>query len=236
VVAEFEYAGGVDRHVYLFDIDACGPPTLVGADVYDDVESAATAWRAMVATAGSAPAVAAAPESWRWLVEAEAMEELIGSETRNRLDNWYRAGRRIHVLGDALDKSGVPRPPAEPSYGDIDVSALLGEFLAWHEQRTGAVANQDAAEALVEEWPQGLLPETRERISPHRVEYQLGLMADWWAEDDLTAAVLGLFPAWTRFLGERAGLPDDLIEGAVRAAHAEPDGTIRIGCPTAIST
>jgi hypothetical protein len=55
VIAGFSYPEGVDRSVFLFDIDACGVIEIVHAGVFDDVQQAATAWRALVGdTADSA--------------------------------------------------------------------------------------------------------------------------------------------------------------------------------------
>ncbi|MCA1671398.1 MAG: hypothetical protein LC799_04080, partial [Actinobacteria bacterium] len=43
LIAEFSYPHGVDRSVFLFDIDACGFVEIVHAGVFDDVGRAATA-------------------------------------------------------------------------------------------------------------------------------------------------------------------------------------------------
>ncbi|MFD1049337.1 hypothetical protein ACFQ1S_29265, partial [Kibdelosporangium lantanae] len=44
-IAEYAYPGGVDPHVFLFDIDASFLTELAHAGVYDDETSAAAAWR-----------------------------------------------------------------------------------------------------------------------------------------------------------------------------------------------
>ena len=55
LIAGFSYPDGVDRSVFLFDIDACGFVEIAHAGVFDDVPQAATAWRALVGdTADSA--------------------------------------------------------------------------------------------------------------------------------------------------------------------------------------
>jgi hypothetical protein len=56
LIAGFSYPDGVDRSVFPFDIDACGSIEIAHAGVFDSVEQAAIAWRAMVGkTAQSAP-------------------------------------------------------------------------------------------------------------------------------------------------------------------------------------
>src|ERR1019366_7425389 len=53
VIAGFSYPGGADPSVFLFDIDACGFVRLASAGVFDDVEQAAAAWRALAGEAAS---------------------------------------------------------------------------------------------------------------------------------------------------------------------------------------
>jgi hypothetical protein len=48
LIAGFSSPEGVDRSVFLFDIDACGFVEIVHAGVFDHVQKAATAWRALV--------------------------------------------------------------------------------------------------------------------------------------------------------------------------------------------
>ena len=72
VIASFCYPGGVDPSVYLLDVDACGSTVLAGAGVFDDMESAAVAWRDQVGVSaeGLAP-VPATAESLACLVYCE---------------------------------------------------------------------------------------------------------------------------------------------------------------------
>lgn len=94
LIAGFCYPDGVDRSVFLFDIDACGFVEIVHAGVFDDVQQAATAWRAMVGdTAEDArPERVETAEHLLCLVHCDSGEEILrGTESRTVLDNWFRA-------------------------------------------------------------------------------------------------------------------------------------------------
>jgi len=71
---------------------------------------------------------------------------------------------------------------------------------------------------VAEEWLEGALPGTWHAASPHRAEYQLGLISDWIPDDPVTMEAKGLLPEWVRWNGEEAGLPEHLIDRSVAAA------------------
>jgi hypothetical protein len=115
LIAGFCYPGGVDRLVFLFDIEACGFVEIAHAGVFDDVQQAATAWQALVGdTANSArPERVETAERLLCLVHCGSGEEMLrGTESPTVLDNWLRARRRIHDLADALRKRGMSLPAA----------------------------------------------------------------------------------------------------------------------------
>jgi hypothetical protein len=220
LIAGFSYPDGVDPSVFLFDIDACGFVQLVHAGVFDDVEQAATAWRAFVGDMAqdARPARVESAERLLCLVHCESGEEILrGSESRTVLDNWFRANRRVHDLADALQKRGMPLPRAQSLYHDLDPDPMATEFIGWYERRHGTEPDPEAVDALAQEWMQGTLPDTWHAASPHRVEFQFALISDW-IPDPITVAAKALLPEWVRWHGEQAGLSERLIDRAVAVA------------------
>jgi hypothetical protein len=221
LIAGFSYPNGVDRSVFLFDIDACGLVEIVHAGVFDDVQSAATAWRTLVGdTAASArPERIETAERLLCLVYCDSGEDILrGTESRTVLDNWFRTRRRIHDLADALRRRGMPLPTARSLYHDLDTDPMAEAFTAWHVRRHGTKPDPEVVGALAEEWMEGTLPETWHAISPHRVDFQLALINDWIPDDPITIAVKALLPEWVRWHGEQASLPEPLIERSVTVA------------------
>lgn len=219
VIAGYSYPEGLDRSVFLFDIDACGFVEIVGAGVFDDVERAAAAWRGWVGdtAADAVPRRVETADQLECLVHCENAEEMLrGSESRTVLDNWFRARRRMHDLAEALRKRGMPLPAPRSQY-DVDIEPAVEAFLAWHADRHGGEPDRETAEALAGEWLEGALPETWPAISPHRIEFQLTLISDW-IDDPVTAAAKALLPTWVRWNGERSGLPEEFIERSVAVA------------------
>jgi hypothetical protein len=228
LIAGFSYPDGVDRSVFLFDVDACGIIEIVHAGVFDDVQQAATAWRALVGdTADSArPQQVETAERLLCLVHCDLGEGFLrGSESRTVLDNWFRARRRLHDLEQALQKRGMSLPAAPSLYRDLDTDPMAAAFTDWHVRCHGSEPDPEAAGALAQEWMEGALPETWHAVSPHRVEFQLALINDWIPDDPITVAAKALVPEWVRWHGEQAGLAEHLIDrgiaataGSVRAA------------------
>jgi hypothetical protein len=219
VIAGFCYPGGVDPSVYLLDIEASGLVRLAGAGVFDDVESAAAAWRDQVGvSAGGLTPEAATPAALACLVYCEHGEvDVVGDESRTVLDNWFRGPRRIRDIDDALRERGLVLPEYSPRYHDIDVAPMADPFAAWYAERHGHEPDREAVEALAWEWLEGMLPGTEHSVSPHRSEYFRELIDDW-SDDPVTDAVQALLPAWVRWNGEQAGVPASLLERAVGAA------------------
>jgi hypothetical protein len=230
LIAGFTYPNAMDRSVFLFDVDACGFVEIVHAGVFDDVQQAATAWRALVGdTAQDArPERVKTAERLLCLVYCDSGEEILrGSESRTVLDNWFRTRRRIHDLADALQKRGTPLPRARSLYHDLDTDPMAEAFTGWHVQRHGSEPDPEVAGALAQEWMEGTLPDTWHAISPHRIEFQLALINDWIPDDPITIAAKALLPEWVRWHGEQASLPPHLIDRAIAVAtgrvRAAPD-------------
>jgi hypothetical protein len=221
LIAGFSYPDGVDRSVFLFDIDACGFIEIVHAGVFDDVAQAATAWRARVGdTAESArPERVETAERLLCLVHCDSGEEMLrGTESRTVLDNWFRARRRIHDLADALRRRGMSLPAARSLYRDLDTDPMVEAFTGWYVLRHGAEPDPEVVGALAEEWMEGALPDTWHSASPHRVAFQLTLINDWVLDDPITVAVKALLPEWVRWHGEQTGLPEHLVDRGVAVA------------------
>ncbi|MGH3802068.1 MAG: hypothetical protein ACRDTD_18425, partial [Pseudonocardiaceae bacterium] len=221
LVAGFSYPDGVDRSVFLFDIDACGFVEIVHAGVFDDVAQAASAWRALVGdTAEDArPERVESADRLLCLVHCDSGEDILrGFESRTVLDNWFRARRRIHDLADALRKQGMPLPEAKSLYHGLDTDPMAKAFTGWHVRRHGTEPDPEAVDALAEEWMEGTLPDTWHAASPHRVAFQLALINDWIPDNPITVAAKALLPEWVRWHGEQAGLSEHLVDRAVAVA------------------
>jgi hypothetical protein len=221
LIAGFSYPDGVDRSVFLFDIDACGFVEIVHAGVFDDVQQAATAWRALVGdTAQSAkPERVETAERLLCLVHCDSGEEILrGTESQTVLDNWFRARRRICNLAEALRRRGMSLPAARSLYHDLDTDPMAAAFTGWHVHRHGSEPDPEAVGALAQQWVEGTLPDTWHAVSPHRVEFQLALINDWIPDDPITVAAKALLPEWVRWHGEQAGLSEHLIDRGVAVA------------------
>lgn len=215
-----EYAFAKEPSVaYLFDVDACGLPRLAGAGVHDDVEAAAEAWRSAVGdTAAGAPLERVTSSS-----ELRALAQLdfrtpMGDETRNQADEWFRAERRIHDLATALRSTACP-VPARRSFFDEDSTPLVEEFTEWHTGAHGGPPDPELTEMVAQEWQDGILPQTTYCVSPERLAYQLAIIDDSY-ERETAAELRALLCRWSRWLGERDGLPEDLLDRVDRAARA----------------
>lgn len=229
VLARMSYRHGTDPSVFLFDIDACGFPELAGAGSYDDLDQAAAAWRAGVGDTadGTEPVEVRTGEELSCLDYCDiGTERVSGDETRDRLDNWFRAQRCLHDLALALRKTPLLWPERESVFDDLDLDPMATEFSLWYAEQHGEEPDPEIVEALTEEWLEGALPETRYLISPHRVAHRRALIVDCWPSDQpSTVTVLSLLVEWTRWLGRRAGLSAELIDRAVEAPDLPTDMT-----------
>ncbi|MCW2938060.1 MAG: hypothetical protein JWN00_1045 [Actinomycetia bacterium] len=226
VIAGFRYPGDTEPSVFLFDIDACGSVDLIDAGVFDSVEQAAVAWRELVGELadGAQPSCVESPEHLHCLVHWDSGEEMCrGTESRNRMDNWFRARRRLHDLTDTLRRQRTALPAATSLFHDLDPEPMVEAFTAWYTGRHGSEPDHEAVEALAGEWLTGCLPGTLHAASPHRVRYQLTLLNDMMIPDHpITIAMKTTMPEWVRWHGEQAGLPDQLIDHTVAAATGGP--------------
>jgi hypothetical protein len=226
LIAGMSYPHGADPSVFLFDIDASGFTTLANAGSFDDVRRAAAAWRAYVGDTadGVEPVEVRSGEELSCLAYCDTGEDIMGGvETRDRMDNWFRANRCAHDLAHALRKGNLRWPATVSLYHDLDTAPMVTEFTTWYTGRHGAEPDAEVTEALAEEWLEGKLPETRYSISPQRIAFQRQLIDDGWIPDHpLTTAVRPLFGEWVRWLGERSGLAADLIERATAEIGVSP--------------
>jgi hypothetical protein len=227
VIATFTHVAAKEKMAYLFDIDASGFVALAGAGVFDDVDRAAAAWRAAVGDAAADVPVQPVDDvdDLMCLVHCDVGEEHItGDETREVLDNWFRAPRRIHDLALVLRKRGTPLPEVASLYHgiDADVDLMAAEFVAWFNAGHGGPPDADGAEAIAFQWIEGTLPETWYTVSPRRVEFQLGLLGDWIPDDPTTRAARQLLPEWVRWLGERSGQSAPFVDRSVAAVLSRP--------------
>ncbi len=222
VIAGFSYPHAKDRSVFLFDIDASGFVALADAGVFDDLEQAAGAWRTHVGDAAdhARPEPIENTDELLCLVHCDTGDEhvLVGDESRSVMDNWFRSHRRIHDLGKALRKRGMPLPAATSLYHGVDTAVMTEQFIAWHTDTHGTQPDPEAVDALAEEWMEGALPETWYAVSPRRVEFQATLIGDWLPDHPITIAVKALMPEWVHWLGERADLPEHLRERTITVA------------------
>jgi hypothetical protein len=217
VIAGFAYPGGIDPSVYMLGFDASVYLGLAAAGVFDDAEPAVTAWRDQVDD--SAPGVEPVTvEVLAWLSHAEHSEGLIDERSQGAvLDDYFRGPRRIQ---DMLRKLGGRR--AELPQGDPE--AVQEAFTAWYSTRHhGDVPDQDAVEAVAEEWLGVMLPGTEHAVSPRRSAAFRDQITSWWDDED-AAGALSLLPEWIRWNGEQAGMPPNLISDAVAVAvSADPE-------------
>jgi len=235
VIAGFGYPNGIDRSVFLFDIDACGLVELVSAGVFDDVEQAAASWRARVGDAAdhATPGPVERTEQLSCLVHCDIGDAMIkGTESRAVTDNWFRARRRTQDLAQGLRRRGMALPAARSLFGDVDIEPMAEAFIAWHRRTYGTEPDPEAVDALAAEWLEGALPGTQHAASPHRARYLRTLIADWIAEDPVTVAAKALLPEWVRWNGEQAGLPEPFRNRAVAVAEGGP-GPATDCCPDA---
>jgi len=221
VIAGFGYPRGTDQHVLLLDIDTSGFIVLADAGIFDDVQQATTAWREAVGDSAESaqPQPVTDPDQMLCLVELDPAGEfgVRGDEPRSVIDNWFRADCRIRELHEGMRKKGMPLPTATNLYRDLDITVMTRPFTDWYAATGADEPNPESVDALAEEWMEGTLPETWYSISPRRVEFQLGLIDDWIA-DEVTTEVRDLMPAWAGWLGERGGLPEHLRERVIAAA------------------
>ena len=215
VIAGFAYPGGVDPSVYLLGFDASEYLGLAAAGVFDDAESAVAAWREQVgdSTPGVEPVT---PQVLAWLSHAEHSEGLIDEREQGAvLDDYFRGPRRIQDITRKLGGRHAELPQGDPV-------AVQKAFTAWYATRHGDVPDQDAVEALAEEWLGVMLPGTEHAVSPRRSAAFRDQITSWWDNED-AAGALSLLPEWIRWNGEQAGLVPDLISDAVAIAERRPE-------------
>ncbi|WP_067541648.1 hypothetical protein [Nocardia crassostreae] len=220
VIAAYEYPGGIDPHVYLFDVDACGPLDVVGAGVFDTVDAAARSWQATVGPAASNSRLdrVTDPADLSFLPFSDDPTAPTGFESHNRMDNWFRTGRRIDELVATLRRRGTPIPPPVEPRDAPSVQSSIEHFTEWFAVRHDAPPAPNATAQLISVWLDGLFPGTRACVSPHRVTF-LKVLIGTWPPGRAAAAAWDLLPEWARYLGERAGLSASALSAIAAAAQ-----------------
>jgi hypothetical protein len=109
--------------------------------------------------------------------------------------------------------------PARRSFFDEDITPLVEEFTEWHTGTHGGPPDPELTEIVAQEWQDGILPQTTYCVSPERLAYQLAIIRDTY-ERETAAELQALLRRWSRWLGERDGLPEDLLSRVDRAARA----------------
>lgn len=211
VIAGFTYPGK-----FLFDIDGSGSIDLVGADVFDDVEQAAASWREQVGDSakGVEPQPIAAKEDLLCLTECATGElGVMGDESRNVMDNWFRFHRR---LGDLVELDLLPEPVN--LYSGIDPDPMVEEFTRWYSTQHGSEPDPEIVEGLAAEWMEGSLPETWFCVSPGRIRYIRALISDW--VDEYIQPTEAMLPHWARWLIQRSDQSNELAEPVLSAVSA----------------
>ncbi|GGP44633.1 hypothetical protein [Saccharothrix coeruleofusca] len=219
VIAEYTYPDHTDPSVFLFDYDVSEFVDLVSPGVFDELDAAVAAWRAEVGDTAEHAVPAEVEESDLAPLAQLALEEsfVVGDESREVFDNWFRARRRFEDLATALADRGldVPRPPDWSQR--FDLAEMAAPFTAWHRQTHGEDPDPELVDAIAEHWMETTLPESRYLISPRRVVMIRREMPHSLRLNPDAPQVQRMLPRWVRWLGQRAGLPEHLVEQAVAA-------------------
>ena len=230
VLAGFRHPADASPWVYLIDLNVSGPVRLVGGGAFDDMDQAASAWRAAVGdSATDAMPEAATGESLTCLVYYEHGEELLfGDESLAVMNEWYRAGLRGQEVAAAVEALGISLPQHRYLFADIDYLPAVKAFTDWYRTRHGHEPPEQPVQYLAEEWLEGMLPGTERAVSPARSRFYRALIDDWLEGPDRDKA-LDLLPEWVRWNGEESGVPALFLEPAVsaatgKAADAEHEG------------
>ncbi|MFE0654720.1 hypothetical protein ACFVZH_40165 [Streptomyces sp. NPDC059534] len=87
--------------------------------------------------------------------------------------------------------------------------------------------------ALVGEWLGGVLPDTADSVSPHRISHNLKLIGDWDSSHPVTIGVKRLLPHWVNFLAWWSGIPQAAADTALATLAEVPAGEHRAAehCP-----
>jgi hypothetical protein len=222
IIAGFRYPEGEEHSVLLMDFDVCEFQELVGCAVYGDAGRAAAAWRE---AAGDSAQVAQPTEvtvdglnALVYFQRDEAM--ILGHESRNHMDAWFRGPRRLSDLLDVLTKQGLELPKQRSLYHGIDPEPMATEFSAWYAERHGQAPDAEIAEAVAYDWLEGTLPGTEYAVSPRRMVHKRRMMMGEWLPGEERDAGFALLQEWVRWLGERGGLSAHLLDRAVQAVVA----------------
>lgn len=222
IIAGFSYPGRPEPVTWLLDIDGGGFITIAGAETFGSPDEAAEAWRAAVGQSAEAAVPSAIDaDALTFLAACAQSDQFVGGrESRSRMDNWYRAYRRLDDIVKALSEHGMELPwerTRAPRTQPVDPASMVGEFTAWYTGRHGQGPDAEILEGVAGEWLDCVVPGTEHLISPTRTTLFRSLIGDW--REPYAAPGLDLLTEWVRWLGKESGLPEALIEQALRGGH-----------------
>lgn len=218
IIAGFSYPGRAEPVTWLLDIDGGGFITIAGAGTFGSPDEAAEAWRAVVGqSADSAVPSAVDADALMFLAACVQSDQFVGGrESRSRMDNWYRAYRRLDDIVKALSERGMELPwerTRTPRTQPVNPAPMVGEFTAWYTGRRGQAPDAEIVEEVAGEWLDCVVPGTERLISPTRTTLFRALIGDW--REPYATPGVDLLTEWVRWLGEESGLPEALIEQAL---------------------
>ena len=85
-----------------------------------------------------------------------------------RMDNWYRAYRRLDDIVKALSERGMELPwerTRTPRTQPVNPAPMVGEFTAWYAGRRGQAPDAEIVEEVAGEWLDCVVPGTERLIT-----------------------------------------------------------------------
>ncbi|HTQ88410.1 MAG TPA: hypothetical protein VMK84_02850 [Streptosporangiaceae bacterium] len=153
---ELHAALGREKMGFNMGGDGGGFITIAGARTFGSPDEAAEAWRAVVGqSADSAVPSAVDADALMFLAACVQSDQFVGGrESRSRMDNWYRAYRRLDDIVKALSDRGMELPwerTRTPRAQPVNPSPMVGEFTAWYTGRRGQAPDAEIVEEVAGE-------------------------------------------------------------------------------------
>jgi hypothetical protein len=210
-------ADGAER-VYAIGFDDSGFPRVGFAGDFADLESAASAWAAYAGLESPVPSPVTDTAELAFTAGRDDPLDTPGPVPHDSVrSEFFRLERRLaDVLGavERRDGAGIPAPGAR--FTPEAMRAEIDRFTAWASTQGIEIADDNDAAIIVDEWCGISAPGTEHSISPKRIEYSCGLIADQYLPDYAQAA-FALLPHWYRYCAEQTGLGQDAVERAIAA-------------------
>jgi hypothetical protein len=216
---------------YLMDVDLCHNfDEVLACGYYPDVQTAATAWRALAGPSaeGSAPQPASPELLPVVLPGGGVLDQFFGRPlTASQFTECYRADRIVHAAAEAQEAAGRPIVwPRESSQEHTARAAgIATEFRTWAETTGVDLPPGELVEWMLDDWIRALPGDLPLSCSPHRIAAFTAYLVDDWVDDHREAA-LALLEPWARYCIERTDLAAPLAEHALtwaRRAAQEPE-------------